>query len=52
MQHRYRPAGEDGKGGVVQETIHDRWEWLFSFLDAVFAATTLPFDIELIGAQI
>jgi len=23
-QHRYRPAGEDGRGGVVQETIHDR----------------------------
>ncbi|KAJ9508194.1 hypothetical protein QJQ45_021561, partial [Haematococcus lacustris] len=23
-QHRYRPAGEDGKGAPVQETIHDR----------------------------
>ena len=23
-QHRYRPAGEDGRGAPVQETIHDR----------------------------
>eukprot|EP00798_Chlamydomonas_sp_ICE-L_P018727 gene18727-25258_t len=23
-QHRYRPAGEDGKGAPVQESIHDR----------------------------
>ena len=23
-QHRYRPAGEDGRGAPVIETIHDR----------------------------